>query len=41
VPPLHTRLLKGFLGREIIEDFDYFAKTCFDLFGDRVKKWIT
>lgn len=32
---------QGFLGREIVDDFAYFADTAFKLFGDRVKKWIT
>lgn len=43
---MHTHARKrpapqGFLGREIIEDFNYFAETAFKLFGDRVKKWVT
>lgn len=32
---------QGFLSRQVIEDYTYFAETCFKLFGDRVKKWIT
>jgi beta-glucosidase/6-phospho-beta-glucosidase/beta-galactosidase len=29
------------LGREVIDDFAYFADVAFKHFGDRVKKWIT
>nr|WJJ09236.1 myrosinase isoform 2 [Eutrema japonicum] len=32
---------EGFLDREIIEDFKNYADLCFQLFGDRVKNWIT
>jgi len=31
----------GWLGRGVVEDFEHFAATCFALFGDRVKDWIT
>jgi beta-glucosidase len=31
----------GWISSDIIDDFTYFAKTCFKLFGDRVKYWIT
>ncbi|XP_078430215.1 beta glucosidase 40 [Wolffia australiana] len=32
---------KGWLDRQIIEDFTNYAETCFREFGDRVKHWIT
>ncbi|KAH9329951.1 hypothetical protein KI387_002059, partial [Taxus chinensis] len=31
----------GFLGDKIVKDFVAYANTCFDAFGDRVKKWVT
>jgi beta-galactosidase len=31
----------GWLGREIIDDFGAYARTCFQAFGDRVTHWIT
>ncbi|XP_072953891.1 beta-glucosidase 25 [Typha angustifolia] len=31
----------GWLSRQIVEDFDLYAYTCFKAFGDRVKHWIT
>ncbi|CAL9158419.1 beta-glucosidase 25-like isoform X1 [Musa acuminata AAA Group] len=31
----------GWLSQEIIQDFEYYAYTCFKAFGDRVKHWIT
>jgi beta-glucosidase/6-phospho-beta-glucosidase/beta-galactosidase len=40
-PPKHQTPVQGFLGREVIEDYNYFAEVCFKTFGDRVKKWIT
>lgn len=32
---------KGWLDRQIINDFAMYAETCFQKFGDRVKHWIT
>lgn len=32
---------QGFLSPNIIEDFTYYAGTCFSLFGDRVTRWLT
>ncbi|XP_030483928.2 beta-glucosidase 40 [Cannabis sativa] len=32
---------RGWLDRQIIQDFVNFAETCFEKFGDRVKHWIT
>jgi len=31
----------GWLGREVVEDFEHYADACFRSFGDRVKYWIT
>ncbi|CAN1238034.1 Putative beta-glucosidase 41 [Linum grandiflorum] len=31
----------GWLDKNIIEDFEHYANTCFKEFGDRVKNWIT
>ena len=31
----------GWLGPQIIDDFARYASTCFEVFGDRVKHWIT
>jgi len=31
----------GWLSPKIVPDFEHYAKTCFELFGDRVKHWIT
>ncbi|XP_008789190.1 putative beta-glucosidase 41 isoform X2 [Phoenix dactylifera] len=31
----------GWLSRQIVEDFEHYACTCFEAFGDRVKHWIT
>ncbi|XP_075668124.1 putative beta-glucosidase 41 [Castanea sativa] len=32
---------EGWLNKQIIKDFEYYAFTCFKVFGDRVKRWIT
>lgn len=31
----------GWLNREVVDHYVVYAKTCFELFGDRVKKWFT
>ncbi|CAH8279666.1 unnamed protein product [Arabidopsis lyrata] len=32
---------EGWLSREVVDDFERYAFTCFKAFGDRVKYWIT
>ncbi|XP_042486653.1 putative beta-glucosidase 41 isoform X2 [Macadamia integrifolia] len=32
---------EGWLSKQIVKDFEHYAFTCFKLFGDRVKHWIT
>ncbi|XP_034890064.1 putative beta-glucosidase 41 isoform X2 [Populus alba] len=32
---------EGWLSKQIVEDFEHYAFTCFQAFGDRVKHWIT
>ncbi|KAK4576372.1 hypothetical protein RGQ29_027081 [Quercus rubra] len=32
---------EGWLNKQIVKDFEYYAFTCFKVFGDRVKLWIT
>ncbi|KAL0553765.1 hypothetical protein IC582_007669 [Cucumis melo] len=32
---------EGWLSRRIVKDFEHYAVTCFQAFGDRVKHWIT
>ncbi len=31
----------GWLNREVVDAYVHYAKTCFELFGDRVNKWFT
>jgi len=31
----------GWLSEEVVQDFGNYAQTCFEAFGDRVKRWIT
>ncbi|KAM7497415.1 hypothetical protein LguiA_021829 [Lonicera macranthoides] len=31
----------GFLKKDIVKDFEYYADVCFKYFGDRVKNWFT
>lgn len=39
--PLALQNIGGFENREVVEAYANYAKTCFMLFGDRVKRWIT
>lgn len=39
--PMRLQEKGGWENRETVEAYVEFAKTCFDLFGDRVKKWFT
>src|SRR5699024_10297580 len=39
--PMRLQEKGGWENREVVEAYVGFAKTCFDLFGDRVKKWFT
>ncbi|XP_023644639.1 putative beta-glucosidase 41 [Capsella rubella] len=32
---------EGWLSREVVDDFEHYAFTCFKAFGDRVKHWVT
>ncbi|KAG6634530.1 hypothetical protein CIPAW_12G124900 [Carya illinoinensis] len=32
---------EGWLSTQIVKDFEYYAYTCFQAFGDRVQNWIT
>jgi beta-glucosidase/6-phospho-beta-glucosidase/beta-galactosidase len=41
LPQANQDAYKGFLSRELVDDFSYYADTAFKLFGDRVKKWVT
>lgn len=39
--PMKLQKKGGWLNRETVEAYVEYAKTCFELFGDRVKKWFT
>jgi len=39
--PIEMQNIGGFENRKVVEYFAEYAKTCFELFGDRVKRWIT
>lgn len=39
--PMALQEKGGWLSRETVDAYVVFAKTCFELFGDRVKKWFT
>lgn len=39
--PLVLQAKGGWENRDVVELYVQFAKTCFELFGDRVKKWFT
>ncbi|MBP2071040.1 glycoside hydrolase family 1 protein [Thermoanaerobacterium butyriciformans] len=39
--PIEMQHIGGFENRQVLENYKNYAKTCFELFGDRVKRWIT
>lgn len=39
--PIEMQNMGGFENRQVVEYFAEYAKICFELFGDRVKRWIT
>ncbi|MGG5342251.1 glycoside hydrolase family 1 protein [Enterococcus sp. AZ192] len=39
--PMELQKIGGFENREVITAYKNYAKTCFELFGDRVKYWFT
>ena len=39
--PMKLQEKGGWENREVVDAYVKFAKTCFELFGDRVKKWFT
>ncbi|XP_021287874.1 putative beta-glucosidase 41 isoform X1 [Herrania umbratica] len=41
LPQMLEDKYEGWLSGQIVDDFEHFAFTCFQAFGDRVKHWIT
>ncbi|XP_057458463.1 beta-glucosidase 25 isoform X2 [Lotus japonicus] len=41
LPQMLEDKYEGWLSTQIIKDFEHYAYTCFEAFGDRVKHWIT
>ncbi|MGL5295884.1 MAG: glycoside hydrolase family 1 protein [Culicoidibacterales bacterium] len=41
MPAMLQETYGGFESKEVVEKFAQYAKICFELFGDRVKKWST
>ncbi|WP_217588073.1 glycoside hydrolase family 1 protein [Lentibacillus saliphilus] len=39
--PLHLQQMDGWENRAVVDQFQQYAQTAFDLFGDRVKLWTT
>lgn len=39
--PMYLQEIGGWENREVVSKYQKYAKTCFSLFGDRVKKWFT
>lgn len=39
--PLLMQEKGGWESREVVDAYQFYAETCFELFGDRVKKWFT
>ncbi|KAI8476517.1 MAG: glycoside hydrolase superfamily [Monoraphidium minutum] len=41
LPQANQDAYKGFMSRQLVDDFVYYAETAYRLFGDRVKNWAT
>lgn len=41
LPQANQDAYEGFMGRQLVDDFKYYAETAFKSFGDRVKTWTT
>uniref|UniRef100_A0A6N2MI41 Beta-glucosidase n=1 Tax=Salix viminalis TaxID=40686 RepID=A0A6N2MI41_SALVM len=41
LPQMLEDKYEGWLSKQIVDDFEHYAFTCFQAFGDRVKHWIT
>ncbi|XP_065862227.1 putative beta-glucosidase 41 [Euphorbia lathyris] len=41
LPQMLEDKYEGWLNRQVVKDFEHYALTCFQAFGDRVKHWIT
>ncbi|BFK82167.1 6-phospho-beta-glucosidase GmuD [Clostridium baratii] len=39
--PMELQKIGGWENRKVVDYYKEYAKTCFDLFGDRVKRWFT
>ncbi|WP_205174735.1 family 1 glycosylhydrolase [Bacillus pakistanensis] len=39
--PYELQKIGGWTNREVVEAYENYARACFELFGDRVKKWFT
>ncbi len=39
--PMYLQEIGGWENREVVSAYQHYAKTCFELFGDRVKMWFT
>ncbi|MED3645815.1 glycoside hydrolase family 1 protein [Halalkalibacterium halodurans] len=39
--PMELQKIGGWANREVVDAYEAYAKTCFERFGDRVKKWFT
>ncbi|MBM7692073.1 6-phospho-beta-glucosidase [Peribacillus deserti] len=39
--PMELQNIGGWANREVVDAYETYARTCFELFGDRVKKWFT
>lgn len=39
--PMYLQEIGGWENRKVVSAYQYYAKTCFELFGDRVKMWFT